>query len=338
MSAMASSPGVVAYAPASVGNFAAGFDLLGACLAPLDGSLLGDLLEARPAERDEFHLVGPYASLLSGDSRPNLVVRAAGLYAEALAAKGLKCGPFRLTLEKRLPVSSGLGSSASSIVAALVALQALCGDPLTQGELLEVAGRAESHASNGLHLDNVAPCLLGGLQLMVPGSQRAQSTRRLPWPEDLLVVVVHPDYSLPTAESRAVLPPTLSWSDTLGFAGNLAGFVQGVQSGDRALLGRCLRDPLVEPHRARLVPGFLKTKAAALAAGAVGCSLAGSGPSIFAVAESEAVAAQILDAIQCGFRAEGLKNRGWVCCLDPRGARLVDAQIQVPSLAGEVKS
>ena len=317
--------GVVAYAPASIGNFAAGFDLLGAALAPLDGSLLGDLLEASPSATAEFHLDGPYAPSLQGDHRPNLVVRAASLYAEALAAKGLSCGPFRLRLEKRLPVSSGLGSSASSIVATLVALQALCGEPLAVGELLDVAGRAEAHASNGLHWDNVAPSLLGGLQLLVPGRDQPFSTRRLPWPGDLLVVVVHPDYSLPTAESRAVLPPSLSWADTLGFAGNLAGFVQAVQSGDRALLARCLRDPLVEPHRARLVPGFLKTQAAAMAAGALGCSLSGSGPSVFAVADSEGVAAYVRDAIQSGFHREKLNSRAWICALDPEGARLVPA-------------
>ena len=320
---------VVAYGPASIGNFAAGFDLLGACLTPLDGSLLGDLVEASVSDRAEFHMEGPYAGSLQGDTRPNLAVRAATLFTEALAAKGLSCGPFKLRLEKRLPVSSGLGSSASSIVATLVALQALCGEPLSTGELLEVAGRAEAHASNGLHWDNVAPSLLGGLQLMVPGRDQPFTTRRLPWPADLLVVVVHPDYSLPTAESRAVLPATLSWADTLGFAGNLAGFVQGVQSGDRALLARCLRDPLVEPHRARLVPGFRNTQAAAMAAGALGCSLSGSGPSIFAVADSEGVAEGVREALQSGFQAERLASRAWICALDPEGARLVPAPREV---------
>jgi len=318
-----SGPRLVAYAPASIGNFAAGFDLLGACLAPLDGSLLGDLVEASLAEAPEFHMEGPYATALQGDNRPNLAVRAASLFTEAVAAKGGACGPFRLRLEKRLPVSSGLGSSASSIVATLVALQALCGEPLSVGELLEVAGRAEAHASNGLHWDNVAPSLLGGLQLMVPGREQAYATRRLPWPADLLVVVAHPDCSLPTAESRAVLPQTLTWAQTLGFAGNLAGFVQAVETGDRALLARCLRDPLVEPYRAALVPGFRNTQAQAMAAGALGCSLSGSGPSIFAVADSEAAAGRLLEVLQAGFRAEGLASRAWICALDPEGARLV---------------
>ena len=316
----------VAYAPASVGNFAAGFDLLGACLAPLDGSLLGDLVEASPAEEAGFQMEGPYAACLAGDARPNLAERAAALFTEAVVAKGIPCGPFHLRLEKRLPVSSGLGSSASSIVATLVALQALCGDPLTTGELLEVAGRAEAHASNGLHWDNVAPSLLGGLQLLVPGRGQAFATRRLPWPADLLVVVVHPDFQLPTADSRAVLPPSLGWGEALGFAGNLAGFVQAVQSGDRSLLVRCLRDPLVEPHRARLVPGFLRTQAAALAAGALGCSLSGSGPSVFAVADSEDAAEGVREALQAGFQAERLASRAWICALDPEGARLLPVQ------------
>ena len=316
---------VAAYAPASIGNFAAGFDLLGAAVAPLDGSPLGDVVEAAFAETEAFYLQGPFATALQGDDRPNLVVRAAGLFREALAAKGRTVPPFRLRLDKRLPVSSGLGSSASSIVAALVALQGLCGDPLTTAELLELAGRAECHASQGHHWDNVAPSLLGGLQLLVPGRDHPLATRRLAWPPDLLLVVVHPDFSLPTAQSRAVLPPQLGWPEAVAFAGNLAGFVHAVQGGDRALLARCLRDPLAEPHRAALVPGFRATQASALAAGALGCTLSGSGPSLFAVAESEPAAERLREVLQAGFRAAGLESRAWVCALDPEGARRVPA-------------
>lgn len=320
-----SAQSLVAYAPASIGNFAAGFDLLGAALAPLDGSLFGDLVQVAVAAVPSFQLEGPHAGALAGDDRPNLVLRARDLFIGALAAKGLACGPFSLRLDKRLPVSSGLGSSAASIVATLVGLQAICGDPLSEGELLELAGRAECMVSGGLHLDNVAPSMRGGLQLMVPGKDGGAATRRLPWPGDLLVAVVHPDWSLPTAQSRGVLPPTLGWAETLTFAGNLAGFVQALQSGDRALLGRCLRDPLVEPHRAHLVPGFIAAKAQAMAAGALGCSLSGSGPSVFAVADSEPRAAAIGQAIQGAFLAAGLASRATLCTLDPEGARILPA-------------
>jgi len=313
--------GLVAYAPASIGNVAAGFDLLGAALAPLDGSLLGDLVHVDRAAQASFRLTGPFADALADDSRPNLALRARDLFVEAVRAGGEEVGPFAITLEKRLPVASGLGSSASSIVATLVALQALCGDPLSGSDLLGLAGRAEGITSGGMHLDNVAPSLLGGLQLMVPGREGQPATRRLPWPSDLLMVVVHPAFRLSTAKSRGVLPERLGWSETVDFAGNLAGLVEALHSQDRGLLSRCLRDPLVEVHRAPLVPGFRAAQAAALGLGALGCSLSGSGPSVFAVAEDEGRAGAIADAIRDAFLEAGLASRGWVCALDPEGAR-----------------
>ena len=314
--------GVVAYAPASIGNVAAGFDLLGAALAPLDGSLLGDLVHAAPAAQDSFRLVGTYAAALAGDTRPNLALRARDLFREALVAHGGEAGPLAITLEKRLPVASGLGSSASSIVAAIAALQALYGDPLEIAELVDLTGRTEGLTSGGVHLDNVVP---SGLQVVVPGRGGKPATRRLPWPADLLLVVAHPDVQLSTADSRKALPERPEWRATLDFAGNLAGLVHALHTGDRSLLARCLRDPLVEVHRAPLVPGFRAAQAAAMAAGALGCSLSGSGPSVFAVAEQEAQASQILRGFRDAFSAAGLASQGWLCALDPNGARILAA-------------
>ncbi|MFN7959044.1 MAG: homoserine kinase [Holophagaceae bacterium] len=315
--------GLVAYAPASIGNLAAGFDLLGGALAPLDGSLLGDLVHADHGTEDAFRITGPFAAALADDPRPNLALRARDLFVEAVRARGGEAGPFALTLEKRLPVASGLGSSASSIVATLVALQALCGEPLDGSDLLELAGRAEGLTSGGRHLDNVAPSLLGGLQLVVPGRAGAPATRRLPWPSDLLLVVVHPAYQLSTARSRGALPERPEWPAAVDFAGNLASLVHALHSGDRALLARCLRDPIVEVHRAPLVPGFRTAQAAAKALGALGCSLSGSGPSVFAVAEEEGQAAAIAEAIGGAFAGAGLESRAWICALDPEGARVL---------------
>jgi homoserine kinase len=317
------SQGLVAYAPASIGNVAAGFDLLGAALAPLDGSLLGDLVHVAHAEADAFTLTGPFASALSDETRPNLVLRARDLFVEAVRENGGEAGPFAITLEKRLPVASGLGSSASSIVATLVGLQALCGDPLGGSDLLDLAGQAEGITSGDRHLDNVAPSLLGGLQLVVPGRGGAPATRRLPWPSDLLMVVVHPEFWLSTAESRRVLPERPTWHATVDFAGNLASLVQALHSDDRALLARCVRDPIVEVHRAPLVPGFQAAKAAALELGALGCSLSGSGPSVFAVAVDEGQAMDICTAMRSAFNDAGLESQSWICALDPEGARII---------------
>jgi homoserine kinase len=313
---------VQAFAPASIGNFAAGFDLLGAALAPLDGTLLGDVVQVEPAAADSFRLTGPYAHLLAGDGRKNLVVGAYELFRQRMADKGQACGPFALTLNKRLPLNSGMGSSASSIVATLTALQACCGEPMTPRELLDMAGTVEGLYSGAIHWDNVAPSLRGGLQLVVPGADGSGTARSLPWPGSALLVVVHPEFALATAHSRAALPPAWPTETAVAFAGNLAGFVLALHSQDLHLLERCLRDPLAEPYRASLVPGFREAQAAALAAGALGCSLSGSGPSIFAVAP-EADAERVAQGITGAFAAAGLESQSWICGLDTQGARIL---------------
>jgi len=310
--------GVRVFAPASIGNVAAGFDLLGAALAPLDGTLLGDVVRVEPSASDRFGLEGPYAPMLAGDARPNLVTRALELFRER---SGVRL-PWSVTLEKNLPVNSGLGSSASSVVAALAAFQEACGAPLGGMELLELAGRAEGLYSGSAHLDNVAPSMLGGLRMVVPGSEGRPSARELPWPGDLVFVVVHPDFQLPTARSRAALPAAVPLEGAVAFAGNLAAFVHALHTGDRSLLGRSLRDPLAEPFRAPLVPGFRRAQARALEAGALGFSLSGSGPSVFAVALEDR-AASVAAAVAEAFTMEGLGSRSWLCGLDTQGARLL---------------
>lgn len=314
-----------AYAPASVGNFAAGFDLMGAALAPVDGSPLGDIVELAPATATTFTLSGPQAEALAGLGDDNLVMQSFRLYREALEAKGLPCGPVALHLVKHLPVQSGLGSSASSIVATLTALQVAFDAPLSLAELIALAGRAEGLHAGSIHLDNVAPSLLGGLQLLVPGRFGGPPvvSRALPWPEDLLVAVAHPHRTLPTAHARTVLPPELPLGEALTFAQNLAAFVHALHTRDFALLGRCLRDPLAESHRAHLVPGFREIQASAMAAGAMGCTLSGAGPTLFAVAEGEARTAEVLAAMVEACRRTGADCDGRLCRLDPEGARVI---------------
>lgn len=305
-----------AYAPASVGNFAAGLDLLGAALAPLDGALLGDVVRVEPAAQDAFTLEGPCAAALPTDPNKNLVMKTYKHFKARMADLGKACGPFALSLEKRLPINSGMGSSASSIVATLTALQAICADPLQPAELLKLAGQGEGVYSGAAHLDNVAPSLLGGLQLMTPCGPQS-----LPWPPDLLIVLVHPDFALPTAQSRAVLPAQIARNAGIGFGENLAAFVHALHTGNRALLAACLRDPLAEPYRAPLLPNFRAAQAAALEAGALGCSFSGSGPSMFAVATSQTEADTIRQALE-----QALKRscQSWICRLDQQGARILD--------------
>ncbi|HSS51752.1 MAG TPA: homoserine kinase, partial [Thermoanaerobaculia bacterium] len=169
----------------------------------------------------------------------------------------------------------------------------------------------------------VVPSLAGGLQLLVPGPHGTTEARALPWPDDLVLVVVSPALELATERARRALPKVFPLKDTLAFAQNLAGFVHALESGDRALLRRCLRDVLAEPYRAALVPGFLAAQAGALAAGALGCTLSGAGPALFAVAESQAQAAAVAEALQRGLGEAGLISTARLCRLDVQGSRVL---------------
>jgi homoserine kinase len=305
-----------AFAPAGIGNFAAGFDVLGAAVAPVDGSLWGDIVEVAAAATPSFLCRGPYADRLPADPAENLVVCTRAFFEEAT---GVELLPLAITLHKGLPVKSGLGSSAASAVAAAMALNAWSGGPLDDAGLLEVAGRAESLASGARHLDNVAPLLLGGLRLVVPESL----PRRLPFPPDLAVIVASPALELATTEARRALPKDVSLGLAVAHAQNLAAFVHALHSGDRPLLKETLRDLLAEPWRAGLVRGFCEAQQGALAAGALGASLSGAGPAVFAVAE-EPDAPNVATALESGFRSAGVAAVVRICRIDERGARLLD--------------
>jgi len=312
-----------AYAPASIGNFAAGFDLLGAALAPLDGSLWGDVVGAERADTPSLTVSGPYAAVLPADPWQNLVMRTYALYREELRSRGIAAPAVAFHLEKNLPRCSGLGSSAASVAATLTACQGLLGAPLPMPEVWVLAGRAESLVSGASHLDNVVPCLSGGLQLLVPDRDGVPDARALPWPEDLVLVVASPEFELSTEQSRQALPRSWDLHATIGFAENLAGFLHALERGDRELLRRCLCDPLAEPYRASLVPGFRQAQAAAMEAGAWGCTLSGSGPAIWAVAESPEHGAEVADALRGGLLGAGLGSTVRLCRLDLQGARVL---------------
>ncbi len=318
-----------AFAPASIGNLAAGFDVLGVALAPVDGTLWGDKVSVhcpvKPRRSDRFSVVGPYAEDVPSKSSANLVMVARRLFNQELRRRHLPTSGLDLCLEKRLPVCSGLGSSASSVVATLTALNGLHGSPLPASDLLELAGRAEGHVSGSIHLDNVAPSMLGGIQLLVSGTNRIPQPMSLPWFSGWHLAVVHPDLQVPTALARSVLPKAFPRANAVAYWSNLAGLVHALHAGNAALAAQCIRDDLIEPHRRSLVRGFDRVKKEALAAGALGFSLSGSGPSVFALAEGQSRAEELLDRMQQAFLHARVTSRGHVCRPDTIGARLIES-------------
>jgi homoserine kinase len=341
---------VRAYGPACIGNLAAGFDVLGAAVAPVGGEPWGDVVEigesgesgeiceigevpprteaggsGRPALDVTLVCGGPFAHQLPADPADNVAVKACAAVARIVRGRQplrlpLPLPRLAVRLTKGLPVGSGLGSSSATVVAAVRALDALLGRPLDEAELLEAAGEAEAHASGALHLDNVAAALLGGVRLVDPGGR----ARLLPFPSDLRLVLAVPALTLTTRAARAALPATVPLGLAVAHAQNLAALVHALHADDRELLRACLRDLLAEPHRAALVPGFREVQAAGLAAGAWGCGLSGGGPAVFAVAEAGAAAA-VGEALRRAWAGASIACEIKICVLDRRGARVLEA-------------
>ncbi len=162
---MGDKPSVVVYAPASIGNVSVGFDVLGAAVSPIDGTLLGDRVKVESHDEPfALQAVGHFVDKLPSDPKQNIVYDCWRVYARELDKKRISLLSLKMTLEKNMPIGSGLGSSACSIVAALDALNRFHDEALNPTELLALMGEMEGQISGGVHYDNVAPCFLGGLQ------------------------------------------------------------------------------------------------------------------------------------------------------------------------------
>jgi|SRR5262245_245888 len=304
----------MAFAPASVGNVAVGFDVLGHSM-----DAVGDRVRARRIAPREVRIAAVQGVVrdLPLDAARNT----AGVAVEALLeASGVDHG-FELTIDKGIPLGSGLGGSAASAVAAVVAANALLREPLQKLPLLKCAMRGEKVASGALHADNVAPSLYGGLVLTVGIDD--PNVKRIPVPEGVRAVLVHPHIELPTRKSREVLQRTVTLSDVVWQQANLAGFLAGCFTRDLDLIRVSLEDVVIEPQRRDLIPGFLDVKGAALGQGALGCSISGAGPSVFAWAE-ELRAPAVRDSMVAAFKAHGLDADAWIAPIESNGAHVVE--------------
>ncbi|MCW5580607.1 MAG: homoserine kinase [Luteimonas sp.] len=308
------SSSATAFAPASVGNIGVGFDLLGHAIdGPRDIAVVRRIEE--PVVRiDAIRGDTPGASTLPTEAARNT----AGGALIALRGKLALSFGFALELEKGIPLGSGLGGSAASCVAALVAANALLDAPLSREALYAFALDGESLSSGSRHGDNVAPMLLGGVAL-------ATATRalRIDAPDWLHAVVVHPDQVLETRRSRAVLAEPYPLHALVEQSAHLAQFLLGLQRGDATLIRDGLHDVLVEPRRAPLIPGFAGVKAAALDHGALGASISGGGPSAFAWFASRAEAEAAAPAMRAGFAEAGFDARAYVTPVNAPRAEVI---------------
>ena len=302
------------YAPASIGNVSVGFDVLGAAVSPVDGTLLGDCVSVEAA--DSFSLVnsGRFVSKLPTNPQENIVYQCWERFCQAIG----KQVPVAMTLEKNMPIGSGLGSSACSVVAGLMAMNEFCGKPLNDTELLALMGELEGRISGSVHFDNVAPCFLGGVQLMI--EENGIISQDVPCFDEWLWVMAYPGIKVSTAEARAILPAQYRKEDAIKHGRLLAGFIHACHTRQPELAAKLMQDVIAEPYRTKLLPGFADARKAAQDVGAQACGISGSGPTLFAVCNEMATAQRMADWLSQHYlqNEEGFVH---ICRLDTAGAR-----------------
>lgn len=302
-----------AFAPASVGNVGVGFDVLGHSF-----QAIGDKVTARrTAERGvRIASISGVATNLPLEPEKNT----AGMAVLSMVRELQLDFGIELGIEKGIPLGSGLGGSAASAVAGVVAANALLPKSLTRLELLKFAMQGEAVASGSVHVDNIAPSLFGGLVLTVGIDH--PNVKQIPVPASVRCVLVHPHMMLSTREARQILNRSIDLSDVIWQSAHLAGFLTGCFTGDLQLIRESLEDVIIEPQRKVLIPGFQAVKDAALANGALGCSISGAGPTVFAWCEQQD-AERIRSAMVAGFTAHNLGSDAWISTLDANGARVI---------------
>lgn len=294
-----------AFAPATTGNAAVGFDVLG-----FAANVIGDTVTVHRVDQPGVRVLRISDSRLPTAATENTASVALLAMIDAL---GLDFG-FNVEIDKGIPLGSGLGGSAASAVGAVVAANRLLDEQCSNEQLFGWALAGEAVASGHAHPDNVAPCLYGGLTLTT-----ARGVRVLPVPAGVHVGLTHPHMSIETRVAREILPREIPLALAVEQMGHLAAFVDAAHRGDAEAFVHHCRDLIVQPHRKALIPGFDEVQAAAFAAGAQAFSLSGSGPTVFALSLDLTTADAVARAVEQAFP---LDVTGWVCELGTAGAEV----------------
>lgn len=300
------------FAPASVGNAAVGFDIMGFALEQP-----GDEVIVRFSDKPGLRitLISGAENKLPYETAKNTAGFAALKLLEKLNATGRG---IEMELHKKMPIGSGLGSSAASAVAGVFAVNELLGRPFKKNELLPFAMQGEFLASGGMHADNVAPCLLGGL--LIVRDHQTLDVHRIPVPEGMYAAVIYPKVEVLTKNARSILSDAIPLKKFIQQNANLGSFIVGMYNADLGLISRSLQDIIIEPQRAGLIPHFYDVKSAALAAGALGCSISGAGPSIFALCANKHIAETAGEAMKSVFFNAKIEHFLFTSLINQKGA------------------
>lgn len=310
---------VTAFAPATVANVACAFDVLGFALHQ-PGDFVTVSIGSEPGITVK-EIIGDEGKLPREVSKNTAAVAAR----EVLKCADIQDYALEISIRKEMPLGSGLGSSAASAVAGALAVNHLYGSPITKRELVPAILEGERIACGAGHADNGAPSLLGGFVLI--RSYAPLDIVQIKTPNELCAAVVHPMIEIRTEDARKILKRDISMKNAIIQWGNTAGLIAGLLQLDYDLIGRSLQDVVVEPERALLIPGFDKVKQAAMNHGALGCSISGSGPSVFSLTRGEAVAHRVGAAMAEEFRAIGIAADVFVSGINETGALITEEHL-----------
>ena len=302
-------------ATGSVANVSCGFDCIGYAIAkPVDTVTI----KTKDSPGVHITLSGAKADTIPPAAKYNTAGKA---ILSILDSLDIDQG-FNVHIEKGIPPGSGLGSSAASAAAAVVGVNELLGNPLKLEELLVHGMAGEAVAAGGFHADNIAPALFGGIILI--RSYDPLDILQLPVPENLFSTVVLPDFVINTRDARNMLPNRVPLKSAVEQAGNLAGFILGLHEDDFDLLGRSMVDVFAEPIRAELIPGYHIVQKVAMATGAIGCGISGSGPALFALSDSKEMAKKVGSAMVESFRKNGLNSIAYPSPIHKKPPEILD--------------
>lgn len=307
------------YAPASIGNVGIGFDTLGIAIIPTDNSLLGDYVSIKDSDVFSIKNTGLFHDQLPIQLKDNIVFQCWKKFCKILK----KSCPISIQLEKNTPVASGLGSSAASIVATLMAINCYYGNPLNKNQLLKLMGKMEGEISGAIHFDNVSPCFLGGMQIILP--KYDEISQIIPIFDHWIWIIAYPGVKISTMEARSVLPKQYNGADCIAHSQYLSGFVHACYTKQELLAIKYIQqqDVFAEPYRSKLLPLDLSyIRSNLIEKGAVSCGISGSGPTIFVLCNTTKVIHDIVDWLS---RFYVQNNSGFVkiCSLNPIGARII---------------
>lgn len=304
---------VKVFAPATVANVACGFDVLGFAL-----NQPGDTIVVKKIEGEKLVISAIHnAPNLPLDPKENVITVAVQAMLDQLGS----IQGFNFELTKGVKPGSGIGSSAASSAAAVVAVNHLLGSPFEKIDLVQFAMKGEECASGTAHADNVAPSICGGFTLV--RSYEPLDIIKIPAPENLWCAVIHPQIEVKTRDARKVLKSTVSLKKAVMQWGNLGGLIAGLYKKDYQLIGRSLEDVIIEPVRSILIPGYDEVKKNSLAVGALGCSISGSGPSIFTLCEGEESALKVKAEMEKVYKKFNVNFEVHVSKVNDEGARVI---------------